>query len=130
MDRLRSRHTFENGETVRTYKDSSFDERRTAAANAKRAMAERFRAQQPGPDDAAVAQRQAKLRAISDAREARRAERKAVCEAETARRAAEEAARVAERTALAAEQVARDLALKAERKAARDARYAARKARR
>ena len=130
MDRLCSRHTIENGETVRIHKDSSFDERRTAAASAKKAMAERFRAQQPGPDDAAVAERQAKLRAINDAREARRAERKAVREAETVRQAAEEAARVAEQTALAAEQVARELALEAERKAARDARYAARKARR
>ena len=115
---------------MRTYKGSSFGERRTAAASAKKAMAERFRAQQPGPDDPAVVERQATLRAISDAREARHAERKAAREAEAVRQADKEAAQVAEQAALAAEQVARKLALDAERKAARDARYAARKARR
>lgn len=118
------------------HKGDDFNERANAAANAKKAAAERFRAK-AATDDPAFAERQAALQAISDAREVRTAERKAAREAEAARLAAEEAARVAEQAArdaeklvLAAEQKARDVALEVERKAARDARYAARKARR
>jgi Family of unknown function (DUF6481) len=120
----------------RTPKSADLSDRLNAAAAAKKAALERFRAK-PGPDDPAVREQQAALKAISDARELRAAERKAAREAEAARQAAEEAARAAEQAAreeeerrLAAEAAARAVALEAERKAARDARYAARKARR
>jgi hypothetical protein len=107
------------------YKDKSFSERLSTAADAKRTALERFRAK-PGPDDPAVAERRAARQAIAIAREARAAERREALAAE----AAAKAAREAETARLAAEQTERDAALEAERKAARDARYAARKARR
>lgn len=112
-----------------THKDSNFNERRNAAANAKQAAAARFRAQ-PGPSDPAVVERQAALQAVSDARETRNAERKAAREADAARQITEETARVAEQVARDAEDAGRKVALEAGHKAARDARYAARKARR
>ena len=121
---------------MRAYKGDGHTDRLKAASEAKRNLLERFRAQ-PGPDDPAVQQRQAERKAIAEAREARIAERKAAREAEAARKAEEEAARKAEEAAreaaAAAEKIAeaaRARALLAEQKAARDARYAARKARR
>jgi hypothetical protein len=113
----------------RADKNASFSDRLNAAAAAKKAALERFHAR-PGPDDPAVREQQAAQKAISEAREVRMAERKAAREAETARQAAEQAAREAEEQRLAAEAAAQAVALEAERKAARDARYAARKARR
>lgn len=107
---------------------TNFDDRLSAAAAAKQALLERFRAR-PSPDDPAEIARQAALKAISDAREARAAERRAAKEAEAARIAAEIAARKTAEQIAAAEAKARAAALEAERKAARDARYAARKAR-
>ena len=107
------------------YKDKGFSERLSTAADARKAMLERVRAK-PGPDDPAVVERRAARQAISVAREARVAERKAAREAEVAHQAAREA----EAARQAAEQADRDKALEAERKAVRDARYAARKARR
>ena len=77
------------------FKDASFLDRRAAAATAKKAALERFRAQ-PGADDPAVAERQRARRAIVEARAARAAER--------------EAARLARDKELA-EQKARDAAL-------------------
>lgn len=119
-----------------SYKGEDFRERGNTAANARKAAVERYRAQ-PGADDPSVLERQAALRAISEAREIRIAERKAARAAETARLAAEQSARDAERIANDAERIARDAelaaqnaALETERKAARDARYAARKKRR
>ncbi|HJS88132.1 MAG TPA: DUF6481 family protein, partial [Acetobacteraceae bacterium] len=58
------------------YKDAKFTERLNAAAEARRAMLEKFRAK-PGPDDPEVQRRQAELKAIAEAREARIAARKA-----------------------------------------------------
>lgn len=107
---------------------TNFDDRLSAAAAAKQALLERFRAR-PNPDDPAEIARQANLKAIADAREVRAAERRAAKEAEAARLAAEEAERRAQEQVAAAEAKARATALEAERKAARDARYAARKAR-
>jgi hypothetical protein len=107
---------------------TNFDDRLSAAAAAKQALLERFRAR-PSPDDPSEIARQDALKAIADARDARAAERKAAKDAELARLAAEEAARKAAAEAAAKEAKARTLALEAERKAARDARYAARKAR-
>lgn len=124
---------------MHNFKNPSFSERLNRAATARKAQIEKFKAQ-PGADDPAVAERAAARQAVIAAREARTAERAA---ARQAREAAEEAARQvaaaareAERiaseaaaAAAAAEQQARELALEAERKANRDARYAARKAR-
>ena len=111
------------------FKGNKFTDRAEAAAAAKKAMLEKFRAK-PAPDDPAVL-------AIADAREVRAAERKLLRDAEDARKAAEDEARQAELAAQAAaelqrkaEQAARDEEIKAQRKAERDARYAARKARR
>jgi hypothetical protein len=112
-----------------------FDDRLSAAANAKKAELEKFRARS-GTNDPAFAERQAARHAVSLARDARTAERAASRLAGLAREAAEQSARdaavEAEQAARAAEvarQAADDVALEAERKAARDARYAARKAR-
>jgi hypothetical protein len=96
------------------YREKDVFERRNAANEAKKALLERFKAK-PAADDPAVL--------------ARQAERKAAAEA--ARIAAEEAA-MAEAKIKEAEEnerIARLLADEAERKAKRDARYAARKQR-
>ena len=125
-----------------SFKDD-FGGRKDAAANAKKTLLEKFRAK-PAADDPAVLERQAARRAVSEARAARNAERKAAkLAAEAAEKAAREAAekaeqeRVARETAEKAANEAASLAaraaaqvkLLAEQKAARDARYAARKAR-
>jgi hypothetical protein len=113
------------------FKDASFLDRRTAAAAAKKAQLERFRAQ-PGADDPAVIEREKARRAIAEAREARAAEREAsklkrekelaeqaLLAAELAARTAAEAA---ERAAREKREIAdREVALNAERKAERDA---------
>src|ERR1700727_2587433 len=96
-------------------KIDSFGDRQTASAAAKEALLKRFRAQ-PAPDSPEVQERLAAQKAIAEAREARPAERNAI-------RAAEAAARIAQEKAQAA-------ALEREQKAQRDARYAARQARR
>jgi hypothetical protein len=118
---------------MNAHKHDDFNDRNAAAINARKAALEKFRAR-PGPEDPAVLQRQAERAAIAAAREVRMAEREAARAAEAERLAAEEAARVAEeqakQVALAAEkaaEAARAVALAAEQKAARDARYAARK---
>lgn len=118
------------------YKGSTFNDRQAASATAKKAVLEKFRSR-PGPDDPAVQERLAQQKAIAEAREVRAAERQRARDAEKARLAALEAERQAELARLAAEQRARDaeaaaaaLALQAQQKAERDARYAARKARR
>jgi Family of unknown function (DUF6481) len=117
-------------------KNTGLNDRLATAAAAKKAMLERFKAQ-PGPEHPVTQARQAALKAVSDARNVRSAERTAAKEAEVARQvleratmAADQAAREAEEQRLADEASARAVALEAERKAARDARYAARKARR
>jgi hypothetical protein len=113
-------------------------ERQDASAQAKKAMLEKFRAA-PGPDDPAVAERRAAREALLVERTARAAQREAAKrahEAELAQqtaRAAELAAQ-AEREAAeikaraAAERAEREAAVLVEQKAARDERYAARKA--
>ena len=121
-------------------KTDDFSERLSTAASAKRAMLERFRSRPPA-DDPAVMEREEARRALIAAREARLAEREAARQAEEARLVAEQAAREADAVQQAAEQAHRDAtaqaeqverekALEVERKAARDARYAARKKRR
>jgi hypothetical protein len=125
------------------YKDDSFTSRLNRAANARKAVLNRVSAQ-PGPGDPTFEERQAARLEAAKARDARRAERKAEREAEAlriateraereaaeaARMTAERTARAAEEERLAAETKARALELAAAQKAARDARYAARKAR-
>ena len=118
------------------YKGAKYTDRITESAKAKQAALEKFRAR-PSPDDPAVLARQATQKAIQDAREIRDAQRRVERAAEAERLAAEERARIVEQEALKAAEAARvaDEAaqariLLAQQKAARDARYAARKARR
>jgi hypothetical protein len=110
------------------FKEPSFADRQKAALEAKKNILNKFRAK-PGPDDPAVMQRaaereaQATLRAQAKLiRDAEKAEKK-IRDAEQAAQAAAQLARDKEEAA------AREVALEAERKAARDARYAARKKR-
>ncbi|GHD58202.1 hypothetical protein GCM10017083_40810 [Thalassobaculum fulvum] len=121
------------------YKDDSFSARLSSAAQAKQDSLKRARAI-ARPGDPALAERQLARQRAAAARDARQAEREAARAAEIERRAAERAAKDFERLAaeaaeterLAAEAEARALALEAvkvQQKAARDARYAARKAR-
>ena len=113
-------------------KDKSFGERLSASNSAKQAMTTKF-LQRPAPDDPAVVEQRAARVALSEAREARRAEREASRLAEDARTAAErrahEAAAAEQDAGAAAERAAHEAQLKIQSKVARDARYAARKAR-
>ena len=113
-------------------------QRQNDAAQAKKALLEKFRAE-PGPDDPVVAERRAAREVIHASRIARAAQREAAKqahEAELARQAARaaELAAQAEREAAElavraeAERAEREAAILAEQKAARDERYAARKA--
>ena len=120
---------------------NSFADRQAAAAKARKAMAEKFLANSKhDPADPTVVEREAKRKAILEARALRdveRAKRKAEeAVQEAARRAAEEAARQEQlrREALAREAEAQRLREEAEKleyehKLERDARYAARKER-
>ncbi|WP_236020578.1 DUF6481 family protein [Sabulicella rubraurantiaca] len=128
-------------------KRDDFNARREAADLARKAMIDRFRAQ-PRVDDPIVQERLAAQRAAAEIREGHRAQRRAEAEAraeaiatEARRLEAEQAARQAEEARLAAEETERQaeaerdaaqaaLTLAAEQKAKRDARYAARQARR
>ena len=117
------------------FKNTNFDERRKAAEAAKKAKLEKFRAMTAQIDQGA-AERGATRQAIIAARDLRAAEREAARLADQVRATKDRAAREiilkaeqADRDAKAAEQVEREIASAAERKAARDARYAARKAR-
>ncbi|HOV58981.1 MAG TPA: DUF6481 family protein, partial [Rhodanobacteraceae bacterium] len=136
--------------TMSSFNGSRFQDRQSAAAEARKALIAKFQSR-PGPDDPAVQARAAERQSMLEARkirEAERAERKAKEEAErAAQRAREEAQRLAreaeearvreeERLRLEAEEARKreeDAQLKAmieaEKKAERDARYAARKAR-
>ena len=121
-------------ERMAGFKDNAL-ERRNASMAAKQALLEKFKAA-PTMTDPTVRERLAERQAIAEARAERMAERQREKEAERARmaeiRAAEaEARRAAEEEAArrAAEMAAREEQIRADKKAARDARYAARKAR-
>jgi len=118
------------------FKGDKFADRAAAAAAAKRALVDSFKAK-PAPDDPAVLARQAERKAIADARELRAIERKKQKEIDDLRRQAEDVAKIEaerlraeEEATRVTEAAARDEAIKAQRKAERDAKYAARKARR
>jgi hypothetical protein len=117
---------------MKGFKEKTFNDRRSAAQEARQAALERFRSR-PGPDDPEVVKRREERMAIASARAVREAERKAIKEAEAAARAEQEAKDKVEREARerreAIEKVIREAAEAAERKKLRDARYAARKAR-
>ena len=132
------------------FKGESFQDRRSAVVDAKKALLEKFKAR-PAADDPVVLAKEAERRAIVEARDKRLAEREVLrkqqAAEEAARKAAEEAAR-AERERLGEidrveqERVDAELAIlpkedeakrkideETAKKAERDARYAARKAR-
>ena len=128
------------------YREKDVFERRNAANEAKKALLARFNSR-PAEDDPEVLARKAERQAILEARAIREAEKEKLrqerlareAEERRIREAAEEAARLEaeERARIEAqakeaeenERIARLLADEAERKAKRDARYAARKAR-
>jgi membrane protein involved in colicin uptake len=118
------------------FRDKGFNDRLSTAESARKAMQQRFQAK-AGADDPAAAERRAARQAVSVAREARLAEREAAKLAEEVRETAEREARETAERELRLVQEAREVqekaerqtALEAEQKAARDARYAARKAR-
>jgi hypothetical protein len=112
------------------FKQPDFLERQEAAARAKKAALDKFRAKAADPTLAerltARTASAAERKAIKSTRDAEKAEKKAR-DAERAQQAERDAALAAERAK--AERAQRELALQAEQKAARDARYAARKSR-
>jgi Family of unknown function (DUF6481) len=110
------------------FKDDDFSERRNTADKAKKAMLERFRAR-PSTSDPATAERKATRLVLSKARESRvkaREEAAKKLEEEEARSARDEVERKAAESRAEADRQAN---LLGKQKAARDARYAARKAR-
>lgn len=116
--------------------EPGFADRLSVAAKAKRGQIVKAKAKAPANDPTKFAEQQAARRAVAVAREARQAERKATKLADRARKAEEaierELALKAEEERQSAEivkQAAAEVALVAERKAERDRRYAARKAR-
>lgn len=114
------------------YKDPAFQDRVASAAAAKQKALEKLRAK-PQVDPAVLAERNtarlAKEAAIAEERAAKIAARKQA-EAEAAEAAAAAKAAEEEERARIEEEKAKAVPTEAERKAARDARYAARKQKR
>lgn len=120
---------------MKSYKDPSFQDRVSSAADAKRRALEKLKARAP-LDETVIAERRARVEAKEAAdvakrvakAEAKRLEEEAKAEAEAERLAHEAAEReAAEAAAAAAKPPERS---EEEKKAARDARYAARKMKR
>jgi hypothetical protein len=119
-----------------SFQHPDYQQRQNTAAIAKQAMLQKFRAASEDPE---VIRRHAARVAMNEARLVRIAEREVAKQAREAE-LAEQAARDAELAAqarreaeeaearLVAERAEQEILLKAEQKAARDARYAARKA--
>ena len=108
------------------FKEPSFADRQKAAQEARKNILNKFKSQ-PGLDDPEVAKR----RAEREAQAAERAKAKIARDAAKAEQKLREEQAAAEAVALIArekeEALAREAELEAEKKAARDARYAARK---
>jgi hypothetical protein len=132
-------HLNSSPEEMPPFNGHNFQDRQAEAANARKAQLEKFRSR-PDPNDPAVLEKEAKRRAVIEARRVREAERerkRKIKEAEeAAKRAAEGAARQEQlrleaelQEQLRLEEIARKEALEVEKKAERDARYAARKER-
>ncbi len=113
---------------MRPFKDKNLTERLQNAAQATQALLQKFLAQ-PGPDDPIVKERQAKRQAIAAAREARARESESAIARAEQERAELEAREEAERAAILERELQDHIAHEAEKKAIRDARYAARKKR-
>ncbi|MGD0143047.1 MAG: DUF6481 family protein [Rhizomicrobium sp.] len=122
---------------MRGFKEKSLADRLSEAAKAKQAQLERARAKSPANDPDFAARQEAR-KAVAEAREIRAAQRAKDKLANKAREAEQriideaaraEAAKLEQqrREAELAERKKREAALEIERKAARDARYAARK---
>lgn len=107
--------------------NQTFDDRRKRAAEAKKALLDRFSAR-PDPNDPAVQARAAERAAAQAERDARAAERAKAREAQKLAAAEKAIADAAAREADAAAAVENEAARLLEQKAQRDARYAARKA--
>src|SRR5260370_42620804 len=99
------------------FNGNSFLDRQTAAAKARKAQAERFLAKTKyDPNDPAIIEREAKRRAIGEAREVRAAQRQALKEAAEAERLVKvEAERLAQEEALRLEAIPRENAPGAKR---------------
>lgn len=117
---------------MKSFKEKSFGERMNTAAEARKATLARILARS-GADHPDVIAQKAKRDAIIAARELRLAERNAARLAAEEHRLAEAEQRTERERIEAADRIAQEAvraaALAAEQKAARDARYAARKAR-
>ena len=119
-----------------SFQHPDFGERLSAAASAKQSVLERYRAKLSGSDPD-IQKKQAERLAVAQAREARTTARRQAREAqETAERIAREAREATEKaereereTRERAEASAWKAALEEDKKKERDARYAARKAR-
>ncbi len=125
----RQRPGFSEGYAVPSFKDPSFQDRAAAARNAKQKALDKLKAKAP-VDEALLAERRQAWEAREQALASERAAREEAKAAAKAESAARKAAELAEAEAAATLKAARlKPASAAEMKAARDARYAARKAR-
>jgi hypothetical protein len=117
---------------MRAFKNPTFSERLKTAASARDAHVARFRAR-PAADDPVVLEQRAARQAAAFARELRASERLEARHAEEQRSEAEQAVREtaakAQREARQVSEANEQVELQAQRKVARDARYAARKQR-
>ena len=118
------------GSQMKAFRDPTFSDRLGNSSAAKKAALDRFRAK---AEDPAVAELRAARTAAASERELRAAERaearRIEQERQAAQKAADEIAARAEREARQIREADEMLVLEAQRKAERDARYAARKAR-
>ena len=114
---------------MRAFKDNDLATRRQNAAQAKKDLLQKFKSR-PGPDDPIVQKRREERQALVAAREARAIEREAAKARAAQERAELEAREEADRAAIRERELQEHIAHEAEKKAARDARYAARKKRR
>lgn len=115
---------------MREFKGKSLTDRQQNSNKAKQALIQKMR-EAPKPDDPEVVARRAAKAALLAAnkadRERRRAEKEAAIRAEAEREAAAQAAALAEAERKKREETEKIATLLADQKAARDARYAARK---
>ena len=109
---------------MKGYQEPSYQDRMERAADAKQKALDKLKAK-PAPDEAALAAR----REAALAREAAQAEKRAARKAAAEEDAAHKAARADEAAVRAEENEGGRIPTDEERKAMRDARYAARKAR-
>ena len=113
---------------MKAFRIPTFGERLATATTAKKVTLERFRAR-PAANDPAVVEQRAARRAAAAARELRAAERLEARRAEEAAELAASELAVREREARQLQEADEQVVLAAQRKTARDIRYAARKAR-